>query len=259
MIPLVDVHVHLLAGMDDGPRTLDEALAMCRQAHGEGVRMMAATAHQNEQWCAVTPAGIRRATEELRGALVEAGIAISVFPNAEVTAQPETSTAYRQGELLSMADRQEYLLLEMPRRVFVDLRPTISNLRAAGVRPVLAHPEREAELLHESGRIDELIEAGCLVQVSAGSVTNPPRREDGRALKRWLQRGIVHLVGSDGHSPQHRPPHMAAAYHRIAAWAGAAVADRVCSTHGMAILHGLPLQVLPPEPERRLGWLPRLW
>ena len=72
MIPLVDVHVHLLAGLDDGPKTLDEALVMCRLAHADGVCSMAATAHQNDRWPAVTPTCIRAATEALHAALTEA-------------------------------------------------------------------------------------------------------------------------------------------------------------------------------------------
>src|SRR5262249_57888007 len=110
------------------------------------------------------------------------------------------------------------LLLEMPHGLFVDLRHLTSQLRQAGVRPILAHPERQPELLHEPGLIEQLIRVGCLVQVSSGSVTDPPRREDGHALRNWFRRGLVHVLGSDGHSPRRRPARMAAAYERIATW-----------------------------------------
>jgi protein-tyrosine phosphatase len=258
MIPLVDVHVHLLAGLDDGPRTREDAVAMCRAMHAEGIRLAAATAHQNERWRAVTPERIRRATAELREALRDAGIDLAVYPCAEVTAEPETGEAWRGGRLLSVGDRAQYLLLEMPHGVFVDLLPTVRGLFRAGVRPILAHPERQPEYLHEPGTIEALIAAGCLVQVSSGSVTDPPGREDARALKGWFRRRVVHLLGSDGHSPRRRPPRMAAAYRQIACWAGTAVADRVCSTNGAAVLHGLPLRVPAPEP-RGIRWLPRWW
>jgi protein-tyrosine phosphatase len=258
MIPLVDIHVHLLAGLDDGPRTADDALAMCRRMYGEGVRLAAATAHQNERWSAVTPARIREATAGLAEALRQAGIGLTVVPCAEVTAHPETGAAWRDGRLLSVGDRAEYLLLEMPHGLFVDLLPTVRGLRQAGLRPILAHPERQPEWLHEPGSIEGLIRAGCLVQVSSGSVTDPRGREDARALKDWFRRGVVHLLGSDGHSPNRRPPLLAGAYRQIACWVGSAAADRVCSTNGMAVLHGLPLRVPEPEP-RGIRWLPRLW
>ena len=258
MLPLVDMHCHLLAGVDDGPRTEEDALAMCRMAYAEGVRIAAATAHQNERWSLVTPELIRNAARRLAQLLREAGIGLTVFPCAEVTVHPEVESSWQKGDLLSAADRGQYLLLEMPHGLFVDLRDIVRNLRQAGVRPILAHPERHPELLHEPGRIEELIRAGCLVQISSGSVTDPRSGEDGRALKGWLRRGVVHLVGSDGHSPRRRQPRMAAAYREIARWAGSNTADRVCSTNGMAILNGLALRIVPPEPYR-LRWFPQLW
>jgi protein-tyrosine phosphatase len=258
MIPLVDVHCHLLAGLDDGPRTAADALDMCRQAYEEGTRLVAATAHQNERWCEVNPDRIRAATQELRRQLHEAGVPLTVFPCAEVMARADVEAAWAAGELLSVADHGQYLLLEMPHGLFVDLRTVVKQLQRSGLRIILAHPERQRELLHGAGIIEELISRGCLVQVSSGSITDPPTSADRRALRSWFRRGCVHLLGSDGHSPRRRPPRMAAAYQQIEQWAGSTVADRVCSTNGMAVLHGLPLQVVPPGTVRS-SWLPRLW
>jgi protein-tyrosine phosphatase len=241
------MHVHLLAGLDDGPRTLADALAMCRRAYEDGTRMAAATAHQNHHWRGVTPEGVRGATRLLNAALQDDGLPLSVYPCAEVMVELDTETDWLEGRLLSVADRGQFLLLEMPHGLFVDLRETVRGLRQAGLRPVLAHPERHPEFLEEPGRVEELIRAGCLVQVSSGSVTDPPSRQDRRALKSWFRRGVVHLLGSDGHSPNRRPPLMAAAYREIVSWAGTAVADRICSTNGMAVLNGLPVRT--PEPE----------
>jgi protein-tyrosine phosphatase len=263
MLPFVDMHCHLLAGLDDGPKTPEQALAMCRMAYEEGTRLVAATAHQNEQWASVTPDGIRAATARLAAGLREADIPLTVFPCAEVMVDPETEDAWAEGRLLSIGDRRQYLLIELPHGLFLDLRQLVASFRARGVRPVLAHPERQPELLHGPGRIEELVRAGCLVQVSSGSVTNPRSREDELALKRWFRRGVVHLLGSDGHDTARRRPTLAAAYRQIASWAGTQVADRVASTNGLAVLQGLPLRVPEPGPKGRwwagvlsgaLGW-----
>ena len=254
--PLVDIHCHLLAGLDDGPRSLDQALVMCALARSQGVQLMAATAHHSVRW-PVMPGQIRQATAELRRALEVSANPVKVFPVAEVMAAPETVASWRAGELLTVADRGQFLLLEMPHGLFVDLRPIVCALRQAGVRVILAHPERHLDLLHIPGLVEDLIADGVLVQVSAASVTDPHNRADGLALKRWFRRGIVHLLGSDGHSPGRRPPLLAGAYRQIIQWAGQAVADRVCSTHGMAVLHGLPFRVPPLVPRtRRLWFLP---
>jgi protein-tyrosine phosphatase len=254
MVPLVDIHCHLLAGLDDGPRRMDDALVMCAAAYAEGVRLMAATAHQNPRWPDVTPARIRTATAALRDALAKAGCPMSVFPCAEVMAQPETVEDWQAHRLLSVADRGRYVLLEMPHGVFVDLMPMVRRLRQAGVRPILAHPEREAQFLHEGGVIEALIEAGALVQVSSASITDPRTAADGRALQSWFQRGIVHFLGSDGHSPTRRPPKLAGAFDRVSRWVGPAQADRIGSANGLAVAHGLPLQVAPPMPKAAASW-----
>ena len=197
MIPLVDIHVHLLAGLDDGPRTLEDAVAMCRIAAQDGVQAMAATAHQNERWREVTPHRIVAATEALRAALHREGVPVAVFPSAEVMAGLDTPQAWCQRTLLSVADRGHYLLLEMPRGVFVDLVPTVRNLRESGVRTILAHPEKESDFLHGDGIIEELIEAGCLVQVSASSITDPKCREDSVAGELLDRAPVAHADGRD--------------------------------------------------------------
>jgi protein-tyrosine phosphatase len=257
MIPLVDMHCHLLAGMDDGPRTEEDALEMCRMAHAEGVRHAAATAHQNESWPDVTPERIREATHHLNSKVREAGLELAVFPCAEVMVHPEMEASWRQGKLLSVGGRGQYLLVEMPHALFIDLRAIIAAFRRAGVRPILAHPERHPELLHDSGMIEQFIRAGCLVQVSSGSVTDAESRQDARALKDWFKRGIVHLMGSDGHSPRRRPPRLAEAYRCVRGWVGSSTADRVFSTNGTAVALGLPLRVPEPEPRRR--WFATFW
>jgi protein-tyrosine phosphatase len=258
VIPLVDTHVHLLAGIDDGPRTREDALAMCRICHEEGIHMAAATAHQGGRWAEVTPERIREAAAVLGRQLAEAGIPLTVFATAEVMADPDTPEAWARGNLLSVGDRGQCLLVEMPHGVFVDFCPLATRLREHGVTLVLAHAERQPEWLGRVELVEELVRLGCLVQVSAGSLTREMSRGEERMLKSWFRRGLAHLLCSDGHSPRRRQPRMAAAYHQIVRWAGAAVADRICSTNGMAVLSGLPLRV-PPPAARRSAWLLPFW
>lgn len=255
MVPMADLHVHLLAALDDGPRTMEDAVAMCRMAYQDGTRLMAATSHQNQRWNAVTPEIIRDATEKLRAALEAEGVHIKVWPNAEITAQPMTGQDWDAGKLLSVGDRGHYLLVELPHGAFVDLMPMVQHLRSVGVRTILAHPEKEPEFLHGEGQIEALLEAGCLVQVSASSITDPKHHGDRTALRDWFKRGMVHLLASDGHSPKRRLPLMAAAYREVEKWIGTAAADRIAGEHGSAILNGFKLRVKPPlAPKKKSFW-----
>jgi protein-tyrosine phosphatase len=172
--------------------------------------------------------------------------------------RPDLEVDWEKGAIVSVADRRQFLLIEMPHGLWIDLRPFATRMGERGVRLILAHPERHPEFLHDAGTIEGHIEAGCLVQVSARSLTHPRDAADEKALKAWVKRGIVHVLGSDGHSTTRRPPKLADAVAVIRHWAGDAAADRIGSTHGLAVLQGLPLRVPPPEPPGR-RWLRAWW
>lgn len=228
---------------------------MCRIAAEDGTRWIAATAHQNPRWPDATLEAIQASVARLTAHLRESGSPLCLRPVAEVMLTPEVLENWDAGRLLSYSDQGEYLLVEFPPGAFFDLRPLARQFRSRGVRLVLAHPERQPELLHHFPRIQQLIQLGCLVQVSASSFC-AGRPEALAALKNWVRAGVVHLVGSDGHSPQRRPPCIAEAYRRIAAWVGPAAADRICCSNGLAVLEGLPLRtpVLQPPRRRRFLW-----
>src|SRR4051794_26116872 len=139
MIPLADTHCHLLAGLDDGPRNDEEALAMCRMACEEGITVSTALAHQNEHYADNTPERIRAAAQKLQQMLRAERIPLTVFASAEVMVNPEIETQWKEGKLLTLADRRQYLLVEMPHGLFVDLRQIAFSLREDRVRVLLAH------------------------------------------------------------------------------------------------------------------------
>jgi protein-tyrosine phosphatase len=258
MIPLVDMHCHLCAGFDDGPKTWEDVLTMCRMLCEEGAQMVAALAHQNEDYPDNSAQRIREGVKHLVQLLQQEKIPLRLAPTGEVMIHIDMESAWSKGDLLSVADRKQYLLVEMPHQTFVELGPLVGRFQQAGLNFILAHAERQPEFLHDAGRIEELIHAGCLVQVNSGSVINPRNSTDEKALKSWFQRGCVHLLGSDGHSSGRRAPRLAGAYQKIMQWAGEAVADRVCSTNGVAVLNGLPLRVPPPQPKAKASWF-KFW
>lgn len=254
MVSLVDIHVHLLAGLDDGPRTPEDAVAMCRLASEQGIRHAAACAHQNDEYPDNTPDRIRAAAAKLADDLAAAGVEFTTYPCAEVMVGPDLLDRAGRGEWMTVADRGKYLLIEMPHGLCVELSWMVEELCDRGLRPILGHAERSPELLHDIGAVEKLIAAGCVIQVSSKSITNPASREDAAALRDWFRRGIVHVLGTDAHSLRRRPPLIARAYEQVVRWVGPAAAERIGSRNGLAILRGEPLQLPPPEP-RAKKWL----
>ena len=246
MLPAADTHVHLLAGRDDGPRSADEAAAMCRMLVAEGVRHATALAHQNPDFPANTAPALRSAAEQLGALLAEQRIPLSVYPTGEVMLSPHTAADWRAGRLLGIGGHAKYLLVEMPHELFLDVRPLAADLRPTGVRLVIAHAERYPELLHDFTLTAKHVAAGCLIQVTAEALADAPTAAAEKALKEWAKRGVIHVLGSDGHNLDRRPPRMRAGVQTLARWAGPAAADRVAGIWGPALLQGGPVN--PPAP-----------
>jgi protein-tyrosine phosphatase len=258
MTPLVDVHCHLLAGLDDGPRTPADALEMCRMAYAAGTRIIAAGAHQNEEYPENTAERLRAAAGLLEEQLQREKVPLTLFRCAEVMVSPDMAERWHRGELLSVADRKQYLLVEYPHGQFVDISEMVERFRAFNMRFILAHPERCPELLYDEERIGALVRSGCLVQVSAHSITKPRDRQEEKRLRHWFRSDLVHLLGSDGHDPLRRRPVMADAYHQLVNWVGPDIADRVGGLNGMAVSQGIVLN--PPAPKRKAAsWFSNWW
>ena len=256
--PLADTHVHLLAGMDDGPKAPDVAVAMCRMLVAEGVRHATALCHQNEAYPHNLPPRMGEEAADLVAALAERKIPLSVYPTGEVMLSPGIVDDWQAGRYQSVGGHGKWLLVEMPHGMFVDLLPVAAALKAEGVRVVVAHAERYPELLHDPGLTATWIAAGCLIQVTANALAEPWGAAEEKSLRRWAAGGYIHLLGSDGHGIDRRPPRMADGYRRLASWAGRAAAERIGSHWGVAVLQGLPVNV-PPPAKPTTSWFTKLF
>ena len=248
-----DTHCHLCPGLDDGAKSLDEAIEMCRLAWNEGVRMAAVTGHQNPDW-PLTPQQIIAGASELATELERICCDLKLVPMGEVMLASNTLEEYREGKLLSIGNQNKYLLIEFPHNQFFDISSFVSDLVSLGVRPVLAHAERYPQLLHGGLMVDGLIRRGCVIQVSSAGIIDTRNREGHRAIRDWARRNVIHVVGSDAHSPRRRRPLMHGAYHQLANWTSESVANAICWKNGVAVMNGRKIAIRPPQPVKR-GWL----
>ncbi|HEV3440774.1 MAG TPA: CpsB/CapC family capsule biosynthesis tyrosine phosphatase [Gemmata sp.] len=258
MIPLADTHVHLLAGLDDGPSCPEVALAMCRMLVSEGVRYATALAHQNEGYPDNTPDRLHAASSLLMSELTANNIPLSVYTTGEVMLSPTTFEDWQAGKLLTVGDRGKWLLVEMPHGECLNILPIADAFRPFGIQLIIAHAERYPELLDDPALTAQWIAAGCLIQVTAHTLAEPWDAAMEKALKRWATGGFIHLLGSDGHGIDRRLPVLAGGFDRLMKWVGRTAAERIGSEWGLAIFQGLPVEVPVPIPPTR-SWFTRLF
>lgn len=245
---MVDLHTHVLPGLDDGSATLDESLDFARAAVADGIAVLAATPHVRDDY-PTTPDEMERALAAVRTAVVEAGIALDVRGGGEIALERLAELDGHARARFGLAGNPAYLLLEFPYVGWpLGLPDEVFRLRASGVTPVVGHPERNTEVQREPERLRPLVEGGALVQLTAASVDGRLGRRCRDAAFGLLDAELAHLVASDGHGPAIREVGLSAA--------AAAVADRRLAewlVEGVpgAIADGDPLPERPASAPRR--------
>jgi protein-tyrosine phosphatase len=198
---VIDLHTHVLPGVDDGARTLGEARALALDLARQGVSVLAATPHVRDDY-PTTPEVMEEAVAEVRADFEAQGIPVEVVHGAEVDLSLLWVIPPEELPRLTIAQTGRYLLLEFPYRGWpFALDSAVKRLVGLGVTPLLAHPERNPEVQDRPERVRGIVEAGALVQVTAASLEGSRDRAAQAAALRLLDLGLVHVLASDSHGP----------------------------------------------------------
>jgi protein-tyrosine phosphatase len=201
---VIDLHCHLLPGVDDGPADLGGTLAMARLHIRAGVRTVAATPHVS--WDTPTDvAAIDRHLADVRAALAAAEIPLEVVRGAEIDVHQAVRLSDEQLRALALGGG-EWLLVEAPLRPGVGLVPVVRALLGRGHRVLLAHPERSPLVQRDPDALRALVRAGAATQLTASSFAGRFGRPVRDYAERMLEAGLVHSVASDAHDASRRPP-----------------------------------------------------
>jgi protein-tyrosine phosphatase len=198
---LIDLHAHILPGLDDGARTMDESREMARLASSEGVTAIAATPHVRSDF-PTTVEQMERAVEALNRDFAKKRIDVTVLHGGEIDLERLSTMTAEEIERFSLAQTGRYLLIEVPSTgwpLYLDRR--VFELRSAKVTPILAHPERNGEVRRNAAPLAAAASAGALVQVTAASLDGRLGRRVKQACERLLELELVHMLASDAHAP----------------------------------------------------------
>jgi protein-tyrosine phosphatase len=243
---MIDIHSHIMPEIDDGARSLEEALEMASIAAADGIDQMVSTPHIfNGLSSDLEPSEILDRVARLQEAI---GDKLKILPGNEVHISHEI-VDYAQKNRVMKINQKNYMLVELP-QLSIPFRTDdlLWKLREAGVQPILVHPERNAEIQGRPEILAKLIERGVLVQVTAMSVTG----EFGRAAKACadtlLKHNCVHFLATDTHRPTKRAPILSKGRAAAAAIVGEEKAQRFVLDNPLAVLNGEPIFVESPLP-----------
>ena len=244
---MIDLHCHLLPGIDDGAPDLATSLEMARIAVADGITTIACTPHIYPGLYENTAAGIRAAIQALQAELDQAGIALRLVEGADIHLTPDLLAGLRADRLPTL-NRTRYLLLEPPHHVAPPrFEEQVFNLLANGYVPLITHPERLTWIEDNYPIFLRLAKAGAWLQVTAGALTG----RFGKRPRYWSQRlideGPVHIIASDAHSVHRRPPLMAEAQVAAARQVGQVEAWAMVRDRPQGVIDNVAVDQLQPH------------
>jgi protein-tyrosine phosphatase len=239
---MVDVHCHILPGLDDGPPDMEEALKMAECAIADGITHVVATPHS----CSEYPFDYPR-VQKLRERLqAEVDGRLTLATGCDFHLNPENLHALRRDASRFCINQRDYLLVEFNE---ISIPPamdqTLHDIQLMGLHPVITHPERNAILRRQPERLAKWARLGCFVQVTAGSLTGtfgPRAQEDSLC---WIGEGLVHIVASDAHNTRRRPLKLQPAFEIVKEQFGEKKARALFVENPLAAFEGRDLPHVP--------------
>jgi len=258
---LIDLHSHILPGIDDGAKTLDISLEMARQAVADGIRTMACTPHIYPGLYLNDSAGIASARDALQAELEARGIALQLVIGADVHLVPDLLAGLRAGRVPTL-NGSRYLLLEPSHHVAPPrFEESVFQLVAAGFTPVITHPERLTWVETHYEVFVRMIRQGAWMQVTAGALTGLFGPRPKYWGEKFIGEGHTHILATDAHSSERRVPCLSEGLAVAERLLGQAEASRLVRERPQAILDDIAPGLVAPlvEVVPRRGWFERIW
>lgn len=202
---MIDIHCHILPGVDDGARTMEDSIEMARAAAAQGIHTIVATPHHRNNQFNNFRTDIITQVEDLNHVLVEENVPVKILPGQETRIYGSLSEGLASKEILPVNQLTSYILVELPTtNVPKYTRKLLYDIQVEGYTPVIVHPERNSELLSKPEKLYELVKSGILTQVTAASIIG----KFGKKIKNFsheiLQSNLTHFIASDAHNTESR-------------------------------------------------------
>ncbi|MCM3111988.1 tyrosine-protein phosphatase [Lederbergia lenta] len=210
---MIDIHCHILPGIDDGSDNFTESLLMARQAEKEGIRTIIATPHHQNGRYNNMKADIIEKTVELNDYLQAENVKVEILPGQETRIYGELLEDYDAGEILTLANISNYLFIELPSNHVPGYTDQLCfDTQMQGLTPVIVHPERNSELIEHPDKLYKLVKNGVATQITAGSFTGYFGKKIQKFTFDLIESNLTHFLASDAHNTTKRCFKMEEAY-----------------------------------------------
>ena len=237
----LDIHCHVLPGVDDGSKSLDMSMAMIDHAYDEGIRAMILTPHYHGGYVETPRAVIDDTFRQLRSYVAEQIPDMKLFIGNEIYYYPSVPEWIEEGRVHTLAD-SDYVLLEFSTMVDKrELKDAVQNMRSYGYYPILAHVERYDCLVRDPSYVDELIDNGAYIQVNSKTFTGEGGMKIRHFMKKLLKEEWIHFVGTDAHSMGNRKPDMAECAEYILRKCDEGYAAEILYANAVKVIKNMPL------------------
>ncbi len=250
---MIDLHCHLLPELDDGAKNLEDSLKMCSIAAEDGIKTIVATPHTMDGVYVNEKQTIKNAVQALNKKVEEKKIPLNILPGADVHINVDLLDLLKEGKAITINDNQRYLLLEFPHRsVPPNIKNLIFDLNIQNLMPIITHPERNMVLQNDLDLLYELVLQGSMLQITALSLVGEFGPGAEKCCCELLKNNLVHVIATDAHSPESRPPVLSIGVEKAAKIIGEEMAQALVTSNPEAIIQGndLPDYQEPEKPKK---------
>ena len=244
---MIDLHSHILPGIDDGAKHWEEALDMARQAVEDGIEIIAATPHHQNGIYYNDGSKVMELIEEFNKRLSDESIPLMVVPGHETHVYVDFVKDLQSQDLLTLNSNNKYIFLELPfKEVPMITEQLVYDIQLAGYIPIIPHPERNLELRENPLKLYQLVKRGALTQITAASLLGHFGREVHKFTLEIIEHHLAHIIATDAHqSKGHRSFQLREGYNALETFGGAELAD-LYKSNAKKILSGNDIYVDSP-------------
>ncbi len=236
MLSSIDIHCHIMPGVDDGSPDVETSLNMLQTAEKNGVESIILTPHHKPMHHNVSPEHNRVYCERLQEKAQKAGLNIRLYSGNEIYYSDETQRELENGKICTLAD-SDYVLVEFhPTNPYKAIHNAMYQVQAAGFVPIVAHVERYSDIVSHASYVEDLVDMGCYIQVNASSIMGKYGFGISHFTKKLLKNRLVHFVATDAHDNKTRAPELLECRNYVAKKYGDAYSQKIFYDNPMSVI-----------------------